>query len=316
MPALSSPNRRTCYASTTTMTGKKKSAPRRPTPKHKTSKPAATTMTTAAPAAAPAPAPTRRRPPAATFAPVPIDGAEPLQIARDCPACGIKTSAVAILVRLPHWDREVAATRHSCHECRHVSTKYTVGVMPTAARGVRHTLHVRHPRDLDREMLKSEYAVLSVPKLGLQLTEEAMAGTLCTGRELLGFIRNDVAGNYARAMAEGKVEEGDDQITALRQFLEQLSALLALDVDGDEEVEDHLVAAGLATADAPFVIEIEDPAGNSYIQPLGEHDNALTVAEFDRTPEHEAKWAEHEESAFAAPEADAAVAETEAKADE
>ncbi|KAI9224007.1 ZPR1 zinc-finger domain-containing protein [Blastocladiella britannica] len=225
--------------------------------------------------------------------PVPAPGAEPMQLTRACPACSTPTYAMALLTRFPGWDRDVAATRHQCHACNHVSTRYTVGVAPTHTQGQRTVLHVRHPRDLDRDVLKSEHAVLAVPALGLQLPGATMAGTLCSVRELLAFVRGDVAGNYARAMGEAAENGGEDQeaqLAALGAFLDKLTRVLSLEATGDEDQveKDWFVADGVVAADSPLTIEISDPAGNSYIAPMGDDvalDTARTIEDFERTAE-------------------------------
>ncbi|ORZ38675.1 ZPR1 zinc-finger domain-domain-containing protein [Catenaria anguillulae PL171] len=289
---------------------KKNSTPRRPTPRHKLAKSAAaaakpastsTSSSTDATAVVTPTSPTTTETANMTAAvPEPTLGAVPMSLARPCPNCGVTTEAMAVLTRLPFWDRDLAATRHSCHACRNVCTKYTVGTQPTHPKGQKTTLRLRRPSDLDRDLLKSEFATLSIARLGLTLSEDAMCGTLCTVRELLTFVRGDVAGNYARALAQmdeqSKASE-DPQMQALEHFLSILSGILALEAGADaadaEANEDLFIAAGLATEEEPLTVELEDPAGNSFIKPKVAPpalDQDLVVVEFERTEEIKAKF--------------------------
>ncbi|KNE65454.1 hypothetical protein AMAG_11079 [Allomyces macrogynus ATCC 38327] len=268
----------------------------------KSAKPSSTTTTTSSTTPAPAtsvpPRPTTSSTETTTMPlpgstiPQPPPGAVPMDIARDCPACATRTRATAVLTRLPHWDRDVAATRIQCHACGHTSTKYTAGTQPTAPHGEVWTLTMRHPRDLDRDLLKSEFATLEVPWLGLELDGASLAGTLCSVRELLAFVRGDVAARYAQALAQAQSED-DPNVQGIAAFLGKISKVLELEAAAaaeEQEDMDHFVSADLATVDDPFTVILRDAAGNSWMQMRAAGDKQIVIETFVRTPEMNEKF--------------------------
>jgi C4-type Zn-finger protein len=200
----------------------------------------------------------------------------------------VTLSAVACLATLPHWSRDVAATRIVCESCGHKSTKYTAGDQPSVPHGEKITLTLHDGSDLNREFLKSKFCRVTIDYLGLTLEPEANSGYLCTIREMLEHVKQDVISRYSQVVTEKGI---DEQVTAIQEFIEKITQLLNVQAVSRNETsitKNLFIEAGLCTSDNPITIVCDDPAGNTYIQPLSvpiETDAAIKMEQYPRTKE-------------------------------
>ncbi|KAH8048214.1 hypothetical protein JL722_12618 [Aureococcus anophagefferens] len=154
--------------------------------------------------------------------------------------------------------RELILSSFHCDDCGERNTEVQFGG-ETQEKGCRYELEVSSRADLDRQVVKSESARIVVPALELEIPAATLRGVVTT--------------------VEGVLSRAASELMALQP------QRLAADVDVGLKVQrviDDLMdyAAGEAL---PFSLIVEDPAGNSFVQPLREKDEQLKTSHYDRS---------------------------------
>jgi zinc finger protein len=174
-----------------------------------------------------------------------------------CLACREQGVTRLLLTKIPFF-REVIVSSFQCDHCGHIDRSIqSAGRIQD--RGVRCTLTVATPRDLNRQVVKSEYASFSIPELEFEqpairkgdiTTVEGLLDAIVTGLMQLQTERRDV--DPEKAM---KIDE----------FIVKLQTLKKLD--------------------RSFVIVLDDPSGNSYVENphAPSHDDSLAIVHYTRT---------------------------------
>ncbi|CAJ0963559.1 unnamed protein product [Ranitomeya imitator] len=130
--------------------------------------------------------------------------------------------------------------------------------------GVRYSLSVRNKRDVNREVVKTDYATTRIPEIDFEIPACTQKGALTT---IEGILERTVVGlqqeQPLRRAADAQVAE------KIEEFIRKLQTLK----DGE----------------TPFTFIIDDPSGNSFIEnPFApQKDEALVVTRYRRSAEQD-----------------------------
>lgn len=119
---------------------------------------------------------------------------------------------------------------------------------------------------MNRQVVKGDSAIIKIPELELEIPQETQQGTLNT--------------------VEGVIRQVADN-------LEQLQPVRRIQVPEQAAAIDAYIARLMEYAEGkktPFLIEVDDPTGNSYVEDLcaPEPDPQLTTTHYERTDEQNA----------------------------
>ncbi|KAF5282600.1 hypothetical protein FQA39_LY05007 [Lamprigera yunnana] len=177
----------------------------------------------------------------------------------NCQADGITQ---LLLTKIPFF-KEVVIMSFSCEECGYANNEIQPGG-EIPAKGVKITLNVETPKDLNRQVVKSDYASVNIEELDFEIPSRSQKGGVTT---IESIIDRSIAG-LERDQPLRKIENVElaDQID---EFIDRLKKL--------KEVE------------TPFTIVLEDISGNSFIENPNapSKDESCTVSHFVRTKEQD-----------------------------
>lgn len=187
-----------------------------------------------------------------------------------CPGCS-KTIMLKIqLVDIPYF-KQVFITAANCDACGYRTNDVkTGGEIPN--KGQRIWLHIQDPKDLSRDILKSETCLLEVPECNVQVVPGTMGGRFTTVEGLLTQIRDDLRGSIfdiddTDGTASDSMPESNKQAWAA--FFSKL----------DQAIK----------CEFKYTIKLEDPLANSYAQSFHapEPDPQIVIEEYERTADEE-----------------------------
>ncbi|KAJ4821463.1 Zinc finger protein ZPR1 [Rhynchospora pubera] len=187
------------------------------------------------------------------------------QIESLCMRCGENGMTRLLLTRIPHF-REVVLMAFECPHCneRNNEVQFAGQLQP---KGCHYRLEVPAGRTeiLNRQVVKSDSASIKIPELDFEIPPEAQRGSLST---VEGIITRALDGLQALQDERKKIDP--EKAAAIDQFLDKLRSLL--------------------TGDSTFTFELDDPAGNSFIEnPYAPSpDPLLSIRFYERTPEQAA----------------------------
>lgn len=167
-----------------------------------------------------------------------------------------------LLTRIPFF-REVVLMSFDCPHC-HFRNSEIQSAGTIQERGSRYTLRIDSADDLNRQIIKSETCVSSIPELDLEIP--AQRGQLTNPEGLINTVLEDLADD------QDKRKEVDAEAwEQINKFIEKGRGFL----EGK-----HF----------PFRLVLDDPAGNSWIEPKPTDPRGKwTRAEYLRTPEQNLK---------------------------
>ncbi|KAI4288301.1 MAG: hypothetical protein L6R35_002438 [Caloplaca aegaea] len=191
-----------------------------------------------------------------------------------CPGCTHPAHLNLQLLNIPHF-KEVIVSAVMCTHCNYRSSDVkTGGAIPS--HGKRIFLDVRSPRDLGRDILKSETCRVLIPQVGVEVEPGTMGGRFTTVEGLLTQIRDDLRGTVFDVDEDDDDDQqmqyhgGDSMPDAKKQvwvsFFKKLDAAIA--------------------GEMHYTIELDDPLANSYVQSLtpdGVNDEQVRAEEFARS---------------------------------
>ena len=131
--------------------------------------------------------------------------------------------------------------------------------------GIHFVLTVNTSKDMDRRIIKSNFASLSIPCCGFEIPAMIQKGKLST---VEGFI-STAKENFSSSLEDRYYNEmGDDFINKIKELIQKLTDTL----NGDK---------------FPFEVILDDPSGNSFIEnPYApQTDPSIKVSYFERTKE-------------------------------
>uniref|UniRef100_A0A8I5NPZ6 Zinc finger protein ZPR1 n=1 Tax=Papio anubis TaxID=9555 RepID=A0A8I5NPZ6_PAPAN len=214
------------------------------------------------PGAAVAPSPALAPPPAPDhlFRPISAEDEEqqPTEIESLCMNCYCNGMTRLLLTKIPFF-REIIVSSFSCEHCGWNNTE-----IQSAGRvqdqGVRYTLTVRAPEDMNREVVKTDSATTRIPELDFEIPAFSQKGALTT---VEGLITRAISGleqdqPARRANKDATAERIDEFIVKLKE-LKQVAS--------------------------PFTLIIDDPSGNSFVENphAPQKDDSLVITHYNRT---------------------------------
>lgn len=188
----------------------------------------------------------------------------------ECPGCAKSCVVNMQKVSIPYF-KEVFVWSTVCDHCGYRTNEVkTGGEVPE--KGKRITLSVENMTDLSRDILKSDTCALHSEQLDLTVQPGTLGGRFTTVEGLLTEIRDSLRGQiFDIDDVEGK--GGDSMATSDKEKWDKFFATI-----------DSAIAGELK-----FVITLEDPLANSYVQDLcaPANDPQITTEEYTRTDEEE-----------------------------
>lgn len=188
-----------------------------------------------------------------------------------CPGCTKPTLMLTQMVNIPYF-KQVILMSTNCSECGYRSSEAkTGGKVPE--KGKRIWLDVRSPKDLRRDILKSETCMLKVPECRVEIEPGTMGGRFTTVEGLLTQVRDDLKSTVFDVGDDEAVSDSmpNEKKTNWKTFFSQLDKAIA--------------------GELQFTIEMEDPLANSYCQnfdiPGPGLDPQIRTEEYERTEEEE-----------------------------
>ena len=195
---------------------------------------------------------------------VDVDPENPVtEIESLCMNCKEQGTTRLLLTKIPFF-KDIIVMSFSCPHCGYRNTS-TEDAKELAPQGIHFVLTVKTSRDMDRRIIKSNYASLSIPCCGLEIPQMTQKGKLST---IEGFISN-AKENLSASLEDGYYSQmGDNYINEIKETIKKLNDTL----NGDK---------------FPFELILDDPSGNSFIEnPYApQTDPNIKVSYFDRTKE-------------------------------
>ena len=173
-----------------------------------------------------------------------------------CMNCKDQGITRLLLTKIPFF-RDVIVMSFSCPHCGYRNTSIE-DAKELAPQGIHFVLTVKTSKDMDRRIIKSNFASLSIPCCGLEIPSMTQKGKLST---VEGFI-STAKENLNASLEDGYYAEmGDNYINEIKQTIKKLTDTLK----GDK---------------FPFELILDDPSGNSFIEnpyaPQTEHNIKVT----------------------------------------
>ncbi|KAH8696338.1 zinc finger protein ZPR1 [Talaromyces proteolyticus] len=196
-----------------------------------------------------------------------IDG-QVYTLPAECPGCAKSCVVNMQKVSIPYF-KEVFVWSTVCDHCGYRTNEVkTGGAVPE--KGKRITLKVETIEDLSRDILKSDTCALHSEELQLDVQPGTLGGRFTTVEGLLTEVRDQLHGqifDVGDSGAGDSLSSGDKE--KWTRFFDQL----------DSAIKGEL----------KFVVTLEDPLANSYVQNLHlpDADPQIKVEEYTRTEEEE-----------------------------
>lgn len=187
---------------------------------------------------------------------------EVLQFPTNCPNCNAPCETKMKMTNIPHF-KEVVIMATNCEVCGHRTNevKSSGGI---EEKGLHIEVDVKNRADFSRDILKSETCSLKIPQLELEVGPYALGGRFTTVEGLIIAVRDQISDSQSSHLF------GDSQTTESKERVEKFMT----------KFEDIL------NGKLPITIELDDPAGNSYIQSFGnddEIDDCLRITHYERS---------------------------------
>ena len=180
-----------------------------------------------------------------------------------CMNCQEQGTTRLLMTKIPFF-KDIIVMSFSCPHCGYRNTGIE-DAEELAPQGIHFVLSVKTSKDMDRRIIKSNYASLSIPCCGLEIPAMTQKGKLST---IEGFI-STAKENFRASLEDGYYNEmGDDFINKIKETIQKLTDTL----NGDK---------------FPFELILDDPSGNSFIEnPYApQTDPNIKVSYFERTKE-------------------------------
>ena len=195
---------------------------------------------------------------------VDIDPDNPVtEIESLCMNCKEQGTTRLLLTKIPFF-KDIIVMSFSCPHCGYRNTS-TEDAKELAPQGIHFVLTVKTSKDMNRRIIKSNFASLSIPCCGLEIPSMTQKGKLST---IEGFI-STAKENLNASLEDGYYSQmGDNFINEIKETIKKLNDAL----NGDK---------------FPFELILDDPSGNSFIEnPYApQTDPSIKVSYFERTKE-------------------------------
>ncbi|KAL8450954.1 hypothetical protein Emed_002253 [Eimeria media] len=159
-----------------------------------------------------------------------------------CPNCEENGETILFLHRIPHF-KDLLISSFSCPHCNH-SNREVQAASSLAPRGVHIKCKVISSLDLNRQVVRSEACTVKIPEVELEIPPSRERAELNT---IEGFVTSFAENLKCAALYQTQIKE-----TATAEKLNHLV----------ERLND------MAAGKEPFVFELDDPSGNSYVESI------------------------------------------------
>ncbi|KAJ2942225.1 hypothetical protein O0L34_g15772 [Tuta absoluta] len=156
-----------------------------------------------------------------------------------CMNCHANGMTRLLLTRIPYY-KNVVIMSFSCEECGFENNEIQPGGA-FAEMGVRWKLRIETPTDLNRQVVKSDYTSVRIPKLDFEIPAQSQKGEVTT---VEGIIQRAIAG--LTQDQEVRRKEHPDAAAQIEEFVAKLHLLRVLD--------------------EPWTLELEDISGNTFVE--------------------------------------------------
>ncbi|CAI9542236.1 unnamed protein product [Staurois parvus] len=187
---------------------------------------------------------------------------QPAEIESLCMNCYENGVTRLLLTRVPFF-REIIVSSFTCDSCGWTNTE-----IQSAGRiqeqGVRYSLSVRSKRDVNREVVKTDYATTCIPEIDFEIPACTQKGALTT---IEGILERTIVGLQQEQPL--RRAENAEVAKKIDEFIAKLQSLK----DGE----------------TPFTFILDDPSGNSFVEnPFApQKDEDLTVTHYRRSKEQD-----------------------------
>jgi len=163
---------------------------------------------------------------------------------------------------IPHF-REVIIMSFECEHCGYKNQEVQFGGK-FAEKGINIKLNVQNEKDLNRQIVKSDSAVITIPELDFEIPSTTQKGTLNT--------------------LEGIIDR------AIEDLMSHQPVRKAMDPENAQKIEEfceRLRKKCLEFSEGPYTVILDDPAGNSNIENYHapSDDPQLKITHYTRTKE-------------------------------
>jgi len=180
----------------------------------------------------------------------------------NCDQCHAPAETRMKMTSIPHF-KEVVIMATTCDVCGARTNEVKVGG-GISEKGRRISLRVTDPSDLTRDVLKSETCTLKIPDLDFEAQLVSNGGKFTTVEGLLEAVKEQLLTGNPFLMGDSATSEVKAKMASFTLRLDEL-----------------------LTGKKPFTIELDDPAGNSFIQNFyaPDPDPEMVVEDYERTKE-------------------------------
>lgn len=163
----------------------------------------------------------------------------PQEIESLCTNCGKNGITRILLTRIPHY-KEVILMSFSCEECGFQNNEMQSGSQ-IQEKGIKLEVHLTTERDLSRQVVKSDYASITVPEIDLEIPAKTQKGDITT---VEGILSRTLAGLEQEQPVRKHMEP--EAYEKIKKFVVRIKSLLLMETD--------------------FKLILDDPSGNSFIE--------------------------------------------------
>ncbi|XP_072281865.1 zinc finger protein ZPR1 [Pyxicephalus adspersus] len=187
---------------------------------------------------------------------------QPAEIESLCMNCYQNGVTRLLLTKVPFF-REIIVSSFTCDSCGWTNTE-----IQSAGRiqeqGVRYSLNVQSKRDVNREVVKTDYATTRIPEIDFEIPACTQKGALTT---IEGILERTIVGLQQEQPL--RKAENAEVANKIDEFIARLQSLK----DGE----------------TPFTFILDDPSGNSFVEnPFApQKDEHLTVTHYRRSKEED-----------------------------
>ena len=156
-----------------------------------------------------------------------------------CMSCFSEGMTRLMLTKIPYF-KEIIISSFSCENCHNFNSS----VQPAsslAEKGIKYTLTVTNIKELNRQVIKSEFATITVPEIDLEIPREAQKGSSSTVEGFLTKTR------------DGLLDKQPERKEICPELAEQIDKFCS-------RLDDLLLV------EKQFTFILEDPTGNSFIE--------------------------------------------------
>ncbi|XP_075156740.1 zinc finger protein Zpr1 [Haematobia irritans] len=188
--------------------------------------------------------------------------AEATEIESACMSC-FRTGVTRLLLTKIPFFKEVVLMSFKCEFCGFENNEIQ-SASEIQKKGVHIELEVKTPADLNRKVVRSDYTLVKIPQVELEIPSQTQKGEITT---VEGIIDRTIRG--LSQDQEKRRQEHPEAAASIDAYIERLNDLKALKT--------------------PFSLLLEDISGNSFVEnPLAPaHDTNCKTTHFVRTKEHD-----------------------------